>query len=110
MNKEITYENDFGEYNNPRYDKLWIGSKKKLKKEELLIYIEELEKANLYLEEKLSRINHDCCQTRKDHYINEENWEKDWDELTEFEKDLYYSGYLHYADEINGYFFNGVWE
>ena len=83
MNKEITYENDFGEYNNPRYDKLW---------------------------KKLSRINHDCCQTRRDHYINEENWEKEWDGLTEFEKDLYYSGYLHYADEINGYFFNGVWE
>lgn len=108
--KEKTYQNDVGKYKNPRYDKLWIGSKNKLKKEELLMYIEELEEANAYLEEKLSCINHKCCQTREDHYINEENWEKTWDELTGFEKNLYYSGYLHYADEINGYYFDGVWE
>lgn len=40
--EEKTYQNDAGEYRNPRYDKLWIGSKNKLKKEELLMYIEEL--------------------------------------------------------------------
>ena len=108
--EEETYESRCGKYTNPKYDKLWLGSKKKRTKDELLLYIEELEKANEYLENKLSAINHECCQTRQDHYICKEQWKKDWDELNEWERDLYYTGYLHCADDINGYYYDGVWE
>lgn len=107
---ENNYQNDIGKYDNPRYDKAWYGSKKKFKKEELLLYIEELENANEYLENKLSSINHECCQTRESYFYCEEHWLKDWEELTDFEKNLYWSGYMHQADEINEYFFKGVVE
>lgn len=107
--KEETYTEVEGKYKNPRYDKIWLGSKRKFKKEQLLEYIEELEEANEYLEKKLHSINHECCWARETYYPSEENWEKEWEYLTDFEKKLYFSGYLHQADEINEYFFEGVW-
>lgn len=40
---EETYQDFKGKYENPKYSKLWMGSKNKLTKGELLMYIEELE-------------------------------------------------------------------
>ena len=99
-----------GNYDNPRYNPKWYGSKKKMKREKLLEYIEDLEDANKYLEEKLHCINHDTCEAREWYYTSQENWIKNWEALNDWERQLYWSGYLDYADKINGYYFEGVGE
>lgn len=99
-----------GDYDNPRYNPKWYGSKKKMKRERLLEYIDELEEANKYLEKKLHCINHDTLEARESYYACQEKWEKKWEELTDFERKLFWSGYLQYADELNGYYFECVGE
>ena len=100
------YEENWEE--EPGYPVVYNHCLKYRKKDDLVAMIEQLDKAVRFYKKKLDSINGTCWGYRETFYTCQENWEKSFDELNDWENNLYWSGYLDCADDIRDEYFGGI--
>lgn len=105
-NYDDYYEENYS--NEPVVPYVYSSGLKYRTKKELIELIECLYKVARFQRDKLRDINNNCWNTRESFYTMQENWKKSYDDLDEWEQQLYWSGYLEKADEFHYGYFGGI--